>query len=253
MTHKLQVTDFPLHDLPRPMGLTRAYCLDRRLVLNATGGFFPFARRSYDIWDEDGSLRLTCRNQDFILEDIKVVKDSQGAVLYLLDTPRGQAYSHIRNAEKPIGSCGDDFGPKRDFIVDFDVLGTKRRQQWQIILINDRDDGVVVTEKFKTVARFTQRGWLRGWVRNNRRVEVAKYVDYSLIVTALAVMDLAGSSGDLLNPTREQVLTPTWDLWMQLDAEEEEDKRRRAERAECESPCENGVQRAAAGVANGFH
>ncbi|WVQ95260.1 hypothetical protein IAU59_002355 [Kwoniella sp. CBS 9459] len=215
----LKVTDFPLHDLPKPIGLKREYCLSRRLTLDQIGGWLPLTQRSYSIWDEEGNLLLTCGNTDIILEDYKDIKDPKKGLVYTLDSPHALAYSYIFSDGKALSTCCDTPGPKRDMSVDFNIFGTKRTVQWRLILINDRDDGVLLAD-WKAVARFTQRGWFR----YNRRIEIAKNVDYSLVVTALAALDLAGSSGYLFNPTKAQVCTPMDELWDQLEPDDEDIK-----------------------------
>ncbi|WVQ95259.1 hypothetical protein IAU59_002354 [Kwoniella sp. CBS 9459] len=217
----LELSDFPLCDLPEPIGLKREYCFDRRLTLDAIGGFLPFTGSNHTFWDEKGSLLLRCINQTPLLEDYKIVKNPRGDVIYTLWSPPGVPDVDICDSETEVCNCGDTPGPKREMCFDFDVFGapppcisgtSKDVVQWQLVLINDRDDGVLFAD-WKAVARFTQRGW---W-RSNRRVEIAKNVDYSLVAMALVVLDLVGTSGYLINPTKSQVLTPMGELWDQLE------------------------------------
>ncbi|OCF35813.1 hypothetical protein I316_02306 [Kwoniella heveanensis BCC8398] len=210
------------------------------------GGYLPFTKRTYNVWDQGGNLLLKGVNETALLEDYKLVKNPQGDVLYTLITPPGLPATDICDGEQPLGSCMYTPGPKREMDIDFDVFGAKfspeTAVQWRLILINDRDDGVLLADG-KAMARFTQRGWLR----HDRLVEIARNVDYSLVVISLAALDLAGTAGSLFNPAKEQVLMSNWDLWMQQDEEEEEEEEKR--KAKVHHHSENGLLL----TANGTH
>ncbi|WVF67698.1 hypothetical protein IAT40_002457 [Kwoniella sp. CBS 6097] len=217
----LKLDDFTLTDLTTPTGLKPQYCFDRRLRLTLHRGWLPMTFENYKLWDQQGDLLLKCVDYLAIFEDYKLIMNGDGEVVYTLHAPDRGIADDIYEGQAPgigkgpaLGSCVDAAGPKRDIAVGFADFQSKTKAQWRLIFINGNNDAVLLQGE-NAIAKISKGKW---WL-SACHIELGKNVDYSLVMMAIIASDVVGLSGDLRNPTMEQVFTNTIDLMRDMGYE----------------------------------